>query len=262
VTGYQQYLDVLEDYYTQHKTQYPHSVITICIEQLIIKIIESKFDEACEIARDRIDVGDSGGYGVPGKSFYELALDYISRISGENRNSNVEKTPVVNSIPPDDNEVSKTPPLKNKEFEQLAGMLAEDEIMCEMYKSSKLPFDQLDYSLDSLKSINLYLDAVRSEMPDDEHVGRVIIRVGAYLGEVIRRNIQKELHWLGFDEAKNISTFLQDQSFNIAYAGVLWLPTKQSFTVPLGKVQKYILNGSEDCTHQFAVTMVEALEKR
>ena len=56
---------------------------------------------------------------------------------------------------------------------------------------------KLDYSLESLKHVDSYLDQVRKKKRklNDDQVTKVILRCGAYCGEVIRKNSKKDFYY-------------------------------------------------------------------
>lgn len=77
VTTYQSNLRVLENYYSQLMNKYPNAVRTVWTEKLLTCLLESELDEAKEIANNRIEMGDSGGFNYAESSFYQLASEYI-----------------------------------------------------------------------------------------------------------------------------------------------------------------------------------------
>src|SRR5580700_8242499 len=65
---------------------------------------------------------------------------------------------------------------------------------------------QLDFSVDSLKHVDDYLEAVRKAKGIDSNLNVVVLRTGAYVGEVIRRNSpQKHWSWLDFETAESVN---------------------------------------------------------
>jgi hypothetical protein len=105
---------------------------------------------------------------------------------------------------------------------------------------------KLDFSVDSLKQVDTYLEAVRKAKGIDTNLTVVVLRAGAYVGEVIRRNSpKKKWTWLDFETAETVNPKLFDQlGKNLGTVAVLYDGT--AFLFPLGKVGKRIANGSED----------------
>lgn len=117
---------------------------------------------------------------------------------------------------------------------------------------------RLDFSLVSLKHVDEYLEKVRKEPEVEKTWNRVVLRTGAYVGEVIRRNSRSvKWQWIGHDDAALIAPRLfEGMPKTIATASVLH-DGKSGLTFPLGKVEKYLENGSDDSVHFFAEVMVD-----
>lgn len=118
---------------------------------------------------------------------------------------------------------------------------------------------KLDYSVRSLKYVNQYLDKVRKQKMTRLQLMKVILRTGAYVGEVLRRN-DKASKWIWIDKkryAQMQPKFAKMFANQIGIQAVLFSEKKGSMTFPLGKVQKYIINGPED-NLQFYVQVMMA----
>src|SRR5580700_1572369 len=115
---------------------------------------------------------------------------------------------------------------------------------------------QLDFSVDSLKHVDDYLEAVRKAKGIDSNLNVVVLRTGAYVGEVIRRNSpQKHWSWLDFETAESVNPKLFDQlGKSVGTAAVLYDGTE--FLFPLAKVAKRIANGSEDSVFFYAKVLL------
>ncbi len=144
----------------------------------------------------------------------------------------------------------------NEPLEQLAELLVQDQIVCEMYLYKELDSKSLNYSVESLHIVDTYLSAVHKIPPEEDDLVRVILRVGAYVGEVIRRNASIDLNWLDFDEATQVSSLVSQLGKQASTLAVLWAEPN-SITFPLGKVQKFIEAGAEEGTHFFAKTILD-----
>ena len=82
------------------------------------------------------------------------------------------------------------------------------------------------------------------------------LRSGAYVGEVMRRNSSKDLHWLEFKEASKVSSSIKDMGMQLGTAAVLWTEP-DIFYFPLAKILKFIENGTEDNTYSFAKVILD-----
>jgi len=121
--------------------------------------------------------------------------------------------------------------------------------------AAALDVSKLDFSVASLAHVDDYLDAMRSRRLSEKDKAVVVLRCGAYVGEVIRRS-SGDVHWLDYDEAvrldSRIATF-GGQSLGLM--AILWRGG-QRFSFPLGKVLKFLENGREDSVELFARAML------
>lgn len=74
-------LRVVESLYAFLKNQYPNAVTNIEVERLLTSILKHDYVRAEAIILDRLNAHDSGGFQVGGKSFYNLAHEYIRALS-------------------------------------------------------------------------------------------------------------------------------------------------------------------------------------
>ncbi|MDR2678848.1 MAG: hypothetical protein LBB51_05360 [Zoogloeaceae bacterium] len=145
---------------------------------------------------------------------------------------------------------SKKPKFVDREFSDLSFMLTQDE-QDVTYLRDALDSSKLDFSLDSLRHIDEYLEKLRSAPPDGHDFLRVVLRTGAYVGEVMKRQCPGKYNWIAYDEAAKHSDFVKGLEHSIASTAMLWYD-KGSVLFPLGKVCKYLENGSEDSVYFFA----------
>ncbi len=112
---------------------------------------------------------------------------------------------------------------------------------------------KLDFSLSSLHHVNEYLNAVRKEKGVEEVWNQVVLRAGAYVGEVIRRSDERiSWAWIDFQAASTIEPQLFESFGRSIATAIVLHDGNKGFAFPLGKVEKYLNNGSEDNLHSFA----------
>ena len=115
---------------------------------------------------------------------------------------------------------------------------------------------RLDYTLESLKHVDEYLDAIRRRTLDDREFFVTVLRSGAYVGEVIRRtSTTRQFHWVDYDTAVRYSDVAA--SFggpSSALAAILW-EHSESMSFPLGKVAKFLDTGPEESTYLFGAVV-------
>jgi hypothetical protein len=150
----------------------------------------------------------------------------------------------------------KSPSYVDREFSDLSIMLCHD-LENPTYRRELLDEKKLDFSLESLKHVDAYLEALHGKPPQDEdETVRVVLRCGAYVGEVIRKNAPGKMHWVAFKEAARYSAFAKGLEYSAATAGILW-GDPESMCFPLGKICKFLENGSEDSVYSFAWVILE-----
>jgi len=116
---------------------------------------------------------------------------------------------------------------------------------------------RLDYSIESLTHLDDYLELMRTRELAARDTAVVVLRSGAYVGEVIRRNSTGHTyHWLDYEGAVAIEGLVGELgSQNVGVAAVLW-DGHGGFVFPLAKVLKFLENGREDATAFFAAAIV------
>ena len=121
---------------------------------------------------------------------------------------------------------------------------------------------KLDYSVESLRHVDAYLEAVRKNKDLQKSWNRTVLRAGAYVGEVIRRNDKNvRWQWVDHDGAQAINPkYFGALGKSIATAAVLF-DGKGGFAFPLAKVEKYLDNGSADSVYFFAQVVMGGRSK-
>lgn len=148
------------------------------------------------------------------------------------------------------------PAFVDQAFVEVAQMFTEDEKR-PTYGREWLDRQQLNYSLLSLKHVDAYLTRVHADPPSDDEKFFVVLRGGAYVGEVIRRSLP-EFHWVEFEEGARYSDPLASMGLSWGTAVVLY-NKKKDLMFPLGKVAKFIVNGPEDSVFTFADLLIRQM---
>ncbi len=156
--------------------------------------------------------------------------------------------------------IDRKPKLQDKALSELAQMFALPESVAddptpgtELLKPSRL-----DFTVKSLGFVDDYLARMRTRRLDEDSDDyfKLVLRCGAYVGEVIRRNARgKTYHWLDWKGALRINKSIADFGENLGGAAVLW-DSAEGLTFPLAKVQKFLDNGREDSVQFFAQVII------
>src|SRR5579864_4657969 len=81
------------------------------------------------------------------------------------------------------------PKIQDQALSELSQMFSMDLAEDSTPGRELLDASRLDYSVESLGLVDDYLDEMRKRKLEDQAYMKVVLRCGAYVGEVIRRNI-------------------------------------------------------------------------
>jgi len=159
---------------------------------------------------------------------------------------------------------SRKPELQDQALSELGQMFASPELVADdpTPGSELLDASRLDFTVESLGFVDDYLDQMRQRhlVEGDEDYGKLVLRCGAYVGEVILRNARsKTYHWLDYKGALKINKSIADFGESLGGAAVLW-DSATGLTFPLAKVQKFLDNGREDSVQFFAEVVMKKSE--
>jgi hypothetical protein len=153
----------------------------------------------------------------------------------------------------------KKPKPNNQDFEAFSIMFLHEEEN-PIYKRELLDIEKLDFSIDSLKHVDSYLEVIHSSPPEDEELMKIALRAGAYVGEVIRKNTSETYNWLEYEQALKANDLVKQIGKQVGTVGVLW-NEPDSITFPIAKILKFIENGNEDSVYSFAKVACEGFPK-
>lgn len=125
--------------------------------------------------------------------------------------------------------------------------------------------DKLDYSLESLKIVDDYLEQVRKRKNElkEQESDKVILRCGAYCGEVMRRlPAGKNYQWITEEEAIKKDWSIQNFAQPVLTTYILYSSERKSFTFPMAKAQKYLEFGKSDSLYFYAKAMLAGGQKK
>jgi hypothetical protein len=121
----------------------------------------------------------------------------------------------------------------------------------------KLRREDLDGSIESLRVVDDYLSYVHAnaERLSDEEWSTTVLWAGAYVGEVIRYNLDDSLNWVDYDEfipeRPELQSLIPERS--VATCAFL-VHDSGDMSMPMNKVARYIAEGGEHSVHFFAVS--------
>lgn len=151
---------------------------------------------------------------------------------------------------------SRKPELQDEALSELGQMFASPEVVADdPTPGTELLYPaRLDFTVESLGFVDDYLEQMRArglEEGGDDYC-KLVLRCGAYIGEVIRRNAKnKAYHWLDYKGGLLINKSIANFGESLGGAAILW-DSATGLSFPLAKVQKFLDNGREDSVQFFA----------
>ncbi len=136
-------------------------------------------------------------------------------------------------------------------------LLGEIQIEGGLAFPEKIEREKLDYSPDSLTSLNHYLDFLHSHSGEIEEQAYVnsVLAAGCYLGEVMRKHGKTKLKWVNYDDYFPSKPELAQNVPNCLGAGAVLVTPSGEMTMPINKIIRYIEEGSVHNTRFYASIM-------
>src|SRR5262245_45631633 len=90
--------------------------------------------------------------------------------------------------------------------------------------SDLLDLSRFDYSIESLAAMDEHLERMRPRELSGDGWTSLILRAGAYVGEVIRRHTvpPRRWNWLAYEQAAALFPTVASERMSIGTAAVLW----------------------------------------
>lgn len=123
--------------------------------------------------------------------------------------------------------------------------------------AEELNRDKLDYSVSSLNYVDEYLKKIRKKKLNNYQVALIVLRCGAYCGEIIRNNTYG-LEWITYEQEVLLENNMGQWKIkkDPIYSYFLYGSHSKSLIQVLQKVIKFIENGEEDSLEFFAKAMI------
>ena len=116
---------------------------------------------------------------------------------------------------------------------------------------------KLNYSLDSLRHVDEFLGQIRQNNGIEEAWSDVVARVGAYLGEVIRRNATNHAwYWIDYESAKSLDPKVCEALGAVIGTTAVLFSGNREFAFPLMQVERRLRQACGDDLLSFAETML------
>jgi len=130
----------------------------------------------------------------------------------------------------------------------MAKLLYED-VSKDDWDKENLTKRNLDFTLESIKYIDLYINRLlNTEMGTEllnKHFDNFVVRIGAYIGEVIRRNSKQNFYWYKFDSVYNFSSKLKGVDINNKHQhSLLYSKKKDRVILPMYVISQFLEGNS------------------
>lgn len=148
---------------------------------------------------------------------------------------------------------------ENKKASSMGILLVEDQD--NNIHNNFLEVNRLDFTLESLKYVDSYLEKVRKKKLNEDYLKKILLRCGTYLGEVIRKLGDKKFVWISYEEAKSINSTINEFPKDITTHLIIMNKKTKRLWFPIAKVHKFINSGKADNLSAFARVCLEFKEK-
>ena len=103
------------------------------------------------------------------------------------------------------------------------------------WDQENLTKENLDYTVDSIRFIDLYVEKLMTTDLEilNKHFDNLVNRIGAYVGEVIKRDLEQDFQWYEFDSVSNHSSQLYNISRNKKARTLLYSKKRDRVITPL-----------------------------
>ncbi|MFO1441854.1 hypothetical protein KDN24_01155 [Bacillus sp. Bva_UNVM-123] len=104
----------------------------------------------------------------------------------------------------------------------------------------------LDFTIESVRYVDIYVKRLMNTEFGTEllnkHFDNLVNRIGAYIGEVIKNNINQDFYWFESDSVRNYSPNLKFNNNNSK--SVLYSKKKDMVILPLNVVSEFLKGSS------------------
>ncbi|MCM2534155.1 hypothetical protein NDK43_19575 [Neobacillus pocheonensis] len=165
-------------------------------------------------------------------------LNYISIIIGAFMSSiYVNFAPLI---------FSRNPSLRKDNLKGIAKLMYQD-VSDDPWDKENLSKKNLDFTIESIRFIDMYSKRLINTNLFKEHKDNFVRRIGAYIGEVIKRKINQDFNWYEMDSVKQYSDNVEGLESRKKQS-VLYSEKREIVISPLSVVFQF-LEGSSPYTN-------------
>ncbi|MFJ8245457.1 hypothetical protein [Peribacillus asahii] len=137
--------------------------------------------------------------------------------------------------------------LKKDDLKGIAKLMYQD-VSEDSWDKENFTKRNLDFTIKSVRYIDMYTKRLMNTKFGTEllnkHFDNLVVRIGAYIGEVIKNNIKQDFYWYESDSVHNYSPNLDGVYSNTKTQSVLYSKKRDIVILPLNMVSQFLKGNS------------------
>ncbi len=137
--------------------------------------------------------------------------------------------------------------LKKDDLKGIAKLMYQD-VSDDSWDIENLTKKNLDFTIESVRYLDMYTKRLMNTEFGTEllnkHFDNLVVRIGAYIGEVIKNNIKQDFYWYDSDSVHDYSPNLDGVYSNIKTQSVLYSKKRDIVILPLNVVSQFLKGNS------------------
>lgn len=141
----------------------------------------------------------------------------------------------------------RKPKLVRDHLKGMAKLMYQD-VSEDAWDQENLTKRNLDFTIESMRFIDVYAKKLMETEIGKEllhkHFGNFVVRIGAYIGEVIRNEVEQDFHWYELDSVYQYSPSLKQLSRQQASYSLLYSKKRDTAIFPLDEAEHFLKGNS------------------
>ncbi|MBP3953090.1 hypothetical protein [Bacillus suaedae] len=137
--------------------------------------------------------------------------------------------------------------LKKDDLKGIAKLMYQD-VSDDSWDKENLTKRNLDFTIESVRFIDIYAKRLMNTAFGNEllsrHFDNLAERIGAYIGEVIKSNMNQDFYWYESNSVRHYSPNLDGELSNSKNQSVLYSKKRDMVIVPLNVVSQFLKGNS------------------
>ena len=137
--------------------------------------------------------------------------------------------------------------LKKDDLKGIAKLMYRD-VSDDSWDKENLTKRNLDFTIESIRYIDMYANRlINTDFGTEllnKHFDNFVVRIGAYIGEVIKNYINQDFYWYESDSVRNYSPSLDEELSDSKTQSVLYSKKRDMVILPLNVVSQFLKGNS------------------